>query len=264
MDARFLDTPGLAVEQSRNVAESMAKLAQESMVLAMGLLDQYDEETATRVVMLEDEVDKFEDVLGSYLVKLSTKELSHGDSHIVNNLLHSISDFERISDHARNIKESAEEIFCKNLRFSDEAGAELATFRRAINDILGVTTQCFIEEDLQLAEQVEPMEEVIDGLNLDIRQRHVKRLQRNECTIELGFVLSDILTNLERVSDHCSNIALCMLEIAQDSLEMHDYQQRMREEDMGEYKRTYEAYMEKYKLPAKDAAMKRAVSQTEM
>ncbi len=248
LDARFLDTPGLAVEQSRNVAESMAKLAQESMVLAMGLLDQYDEETATRVVMLEDEVDKFEDVLGSYLVKLSTKELSHGDSHIVNNLLHSISDFERISDHARNIKESAEEIFRKNLRFSDEAGAELATFRRAINDILGVTTQCFIEEDLQLAEQVEPMEEVIDGLNLDIRQRHVKRLREGKCTIELGFVLADLCTNLERVSDHCSNVAVCLLQEDSDKQDAHAYVSGLKADGNSNFDKRVEQYRKQYQL----------------
>ncbi len=248
LDTRFLETPGLAVEQSRNVAEAMAKLAQESMVLAMGLLDEYDEAKASRVVVLEDEVDKFEDVLGSYLVKLSTRELSLADSHIVNNLLHSISDFERISDHARNIKESAEEIFRKELRFSDEAGAELATFRRAINDILGVTIQSFVEEDMQLAEQVEPMEEVIDGLNLDIRQRHVKRLREGKCTIELGFVLADLCTNFERVSDHCSNIAVCLLQEDSDEQDAHAYVSGLKTGGNDLFVKRVEQYRKQYQL----------------
>ena len=223
LDVRFLETPSLAVEQSRHVAEGMAKLAQESMQLAMGLLEDYDIEKAARVVTLEAEVDKFEDRLGSYLLNVTANDLSSTDSHIVNNLLHSISDFERISDHARNIKESAEEIHNKGIRFSDEAEAELSTFRRAISDILGVTIQSFVEEDLQLAEQVEPMEEVIDGLNLEIRQRHIKRLREGKCTIELGFVLSDICTNFERVSDHCSNVAVCLLQEDSDKHDAHAY-----------------------------------------
>lgn len=248
LDARFLDTPGVAVEQSRNVAESMAKLAQESMTLAMGLLDEYDEGKAARVVALEDEVDKFEDVLGSYLVKLSSRELSLTDSHIVNNLLHSISDLERISDHARNVKESAEEIFRKGLRFSDEAGVELGIFRRAINDILGVTTQSFVEEDLQLAEQVEPMEEVIDGLNLEIRQRHVKRLREGKCTIELGFVLADLCNNFERVSDHCSNIAVCLLQEESGEQDAHAYLSGLKAADNESFSKRVEQYRKQYQL----------------
>jgi len=248
LDTRFLDTPGVAVEQSRNVAESMAKLAQESMTLAMGLLDTYDEERAARVVALEDEVDKFEDVLGSYLVKLSSRELSLADSHVVNNLLHSISDLERISDHARNVKESAEEIFNKGLRFSEEAVVELGTFRRAVNDILGVTTQSFLEEDLQLAEQVEPMEEVIDGLNLEIRQRHVKRLREGRCTIELGFVLADLCNDLERVSDHCSNIALCLLQENSDMQDAHAYVSDLKADGNKNFDKQVEQYRKQYRL----------------
>lgn len=248
LDVRFLETPSLAVEQSRNVAESMAKLAQESMQLAMGLLEQYDEEKAARVVALEAEVDKFEDQLGSYLVKVTANDLSNADSHVVNNLLHSISDFERISDHARNIKESAEEIYSKGISFSDEAWAELSTFRRAINDILGVTTQSFVEDDLQLAEQVEPMEEVIDGLNLEIRQRHVKRLREGRCTIELGFVLSDICTNFERVSDHCSNIAVCLLQEDSDEQDAHAYVSGLKTGGNADFGKRVDQYRKQYQL----------------
>ncbi len=248
LEERFLDTPALAVEQSRNVAETMAKLAQESMQLAMGLLEQYDEEKAARVVELEDVVDKFEDQLGSYLVKVTSNDLSHTDGHIVNNLLHSISDFERISDHARNIKESAEEIYNKGIRFSDEAEAELGIFRRAINDILGVTTQSFVEEDMELAEQVEPMEEVIDGLNLDIRQHHINRLREGKCTIELGFVLADICTNFERVSDHCSNIAVCLLQEDSDEQDAHAYVSGLKTGNNELFAKRVEQYRKQYQL----------------
>ncbi len=248
LDTRFLETPALAVEQSRNVVEAMAKLAQESIQLAMGLFDKYDEDKAARVVALEAEVDKFEDQLGSYMVKISSGELSRTDSHVLNNLLHSISDFERISDHARNIKESAEEIHQKSLRFSEEAEAELATFRRAVNDVLGVTTQSFVENDLKLAEQVEPMEEVIDGLNLDIRQRHIKRLRDGKCTIELGFVLADICTNFERVSDHCSNIAVCLLQEDSDEQDAHAYVKGMKSDGSEMFAKRVEQYRKQYQL----------------
>lgn len=248
LEERFLDTPALAVEQSRNVAETMAKLSQESMQLAMGLLEQYDEEKAARVVELEAVVDKFEDQLGSYLVKVTSNDLSHTDGHTVNNLLHSISDFERISDHARNIKESAEEIYNKGIRFSEEAEAELGTFRRAINDILGVTIQSFVETDMELAEQVEPMEEVIDGLNLEIRKRHINRLREGRCTIELGFVLADICTNFERVSDHCSNIAVCLLQEDSDEQDAHAYISGLKTGDNETFTKRVEQYRMQYRL----------------
>lgn len=248
LDTRFLDTPGLAVEQSRKVAEIMSQLVQESMVLATELLDEYTEEKAVRVVELEDEVDKFEDALGSYLVRLSTHELSTADSHVVNNLLHSISDLERISDHARNIKESAEEMHEKKLHFSEKADLELGTFRKAVCDILGITIQSFTESNLQLAEQVEPMEEVIDGLNLEIRQRHVKRLREGKCTMELGFVLVDVCTNLERVSDHCSNIALCLLQEDSDKQDAHAYVNDLKTGENSNFGKRVEQYRRQYQL----------------
>lgn len=223
LDSRFLDTPALAVEQCRNVAVTMAELARESMNLAMGLLEHYDEKQAEQVVMLEDEVDRFEDELGSYLVNLSARKLSEKDNHTLNTILHSISDFERISDHARNLKESAEEMHEKGLHFSEVAWSELSVFSKAVHDILDITMRSFAEEDLQLAELVEPLEEVVDGLNLDIRQRHIMRLRDGKCTIELGFILADISTNLERVSDHCSNIAVCLLQTNGREFDSHAY-----------------------------------------
>ena len=249
LDARFLDTPSYAVEQSRNVAVTMSGLAEESMNLAMDLFKEYTEEKAARVVALESEVDRFEDELGSYLVKLSSKNLSEKDSHILNTILHSIGDFERISDHARNIKEAAEEMHQKELSFSDKAQAELEVLEHAVHDILKITMLSFAEEDLNLAKQVEPLEEVIDGLNLDIKQRHIKRLRKGKCTIELGFILSDIITNFERVSDHCSNIAVCLLEVSEDEFDTHAYLDELKKEDNIDFKGKVMTYRERYQLP---------------
>ena len=249
LDVRFLATPSIAVEQSRNVAVTMAGLAEESINLAMELLDTYDAEKAKRVAELEDMVDHFEDELGSYLVKLSSRTLSGKDNYTLNTILHSIGDFERISDHALNIKEAAEEMNEKKLQFSDKAQEELAVLQRAIHDILKITMLSFSEEDLQLAAQVEPLEEVIDELNIDIKQRHIKRLRKGKCTIELGFILSDLVTNFERVSDHCSNIALCLLEVSEDEFDTHAYLDELRQEDNIDFKGKVMAYRERYMLP---------------
>lgn len=248
LDSRFLEMPAYAVEQSRFVAVSMAGLAEEAMNLSMELLGNYSEETAERVVELEGRVDRFEDALGSYLVRLSAKDMSERDSHTLTAILHCIGDFERISDHARNIKEAAEEMYEKKMQFSEKAGKELEVLKKAIHDILKITMLCFAEEDLSLAKQVEPLEEVIDGLNMEIKQRHVKRLRKGKCTIELGFVLSDITTNLERVSDHCSNIAVCMLQEREDEFDPHAYLDELKSEDNMEFKGKVMAYRERYRL----------------
>lgn len=249
LDVRFLETPSYAVEQCRNVAVIMSELAEESMNLSMELLGNYEEDKAKRVVELESEVDRFEDELGSYLVKLSSRNLSEKDSHTLNTILHCIGDFERISDHARNIKEAAEEMHRKDLHFSDKAQAELSVFQHAIHDILQITMLSFREEDLKLAVQVEPLEEVIDGLNLDIKQRHIKRLRKGKCTIELGFILSDISTNFERVSDHCSNIAVCLVQVSEDEFDTHAYLDGLKQEDNIDFKGKVMAYGERYVLP---------------
>lgn len=249
LDVRFLETPSYAVEQSRNVAVSMSQLAEEAMNLSMELLGEYSEIKAKRVVELESEVDRYEDELGNYLVKLSSKTLSEKDSHTLNTILHCIGDFERISDHARNIKEAAEEMYRKNLSFSDKAQAELAVFEKAIHDILKITMLSFSEEDKKLASRVEPLEEVVDALNLDIKQRHVKRLRKGKCTIELGFILSDITTNFERVSDHCSNIAVCLLQVGEDEYDPHAYLGELKQEGNMDFAGKVMAYRERYRLP---------------
>ena len=249
LDPRFLEMPSYAVEQSRSAACSMAELAEESINLAMELLEGYDEAKAKRVVELEDEIDIFEDHIGSYLIKVSSKNLSQTDSHTASVILHSIGDFERISDHARNIKEAAQEMYEKNLEFSDNAKLELEVFKRAIHDIVKLTTLSFLEEDLKLATQVEPLEEVIDRLNDEIKQRHVKRLRQGTCTIELGFVLSDITTDLERISDHCSNIAVCLLEVHDDELDSHAYINQLKKEDNIDFASKVVLYEQRYQLP---------------
>ncbi len=249
LDARFLDTPSVAVEQSRNVAVTMAELAEQSMNLSIDLLDAYNKEKAERIVELESQVDRFEDELGSYLVKLSAKNLSEKDSHTLNTILHCIGDFERISDHARNIKEAAEEMNKKELEFSDKAQQELKVLGQAVHDILKITMLSFQEEDLSLAKQVEPLEEVIDELNLSIKQRHIKRLRKGKCTIELGFILSDITNNFERVSDHCSNIAVCLLQVSEDEFDTHAYLGELKQEGNMDFQGKVMAYRGRYQLP---------------
>ncbi len=249
LDSRFLDMPSYAIEQSREAANSMVQLAEEAINTAMELLSGYDETKANRVVELEREIDQFEDQIGSYLVKLSSKNLSTTDSHTVSVLLHSIGDFERISDHARNIKEAAQEMYEKQLEFSDKAKAELEVFKRAIHDIVRLSMLSFTENDLDLAKQVEPLEEVVDSLNLEIKQRHVKRLRKGKCTIELGFVLSDITTNFERIADHCSNIAVCLLEVNDDEFDTHAYMNRLKGNDNIDFRSKVIVYEQRYMLP---------------
>lgn len=249
LDPRFLNTPAYAIEQSRNVAASMAELAERAINLAMGLVTGYDAEKARQVLELETRVDQYEDQLGSYLVKAGSRDLSERDNHSLSVMLHCIGDFERISDHARNVQEAAQEMEDKGVNFSDKALQELEVLRSAIRDILKITMRSFMDEDLELARQVEPLEEVIDALILEIRQRHIRRLRKGSCTIELGFILSDIITNLERVSDHCSNIAVCLLEISEDEFDTHAYLEDMRREDNTEFRRQVMAYGRQYLLP---------------
>lgn len=249
LDPRFLDTPGLAIDRSRQVAVSMAQYAKRAMDTAMSLLEQYDAEKADEVAMLEKDVDRFEDELGTYLVKASSRDLSAKESRTLSVLLHCIGDFERISDHALNIKEAADEMAEKNMVFSDKATEELQVFSGAVREILKTAVDAFEQDDLAMAELVEPQEEVIDQLNIEVKKRHVKRLRKGKCTIELGFVLSDITTNYERVADHCSNIAVCMLQVSEDSFETHEYLDTLKVGDNLDFKGKVLAYKEKYTLP---------------
>ena len=249
LDSRFLSRPGLALEHCKNAAIDMANYSRESLFLSMKLLDEYNEKAAAQVIELEELVDHYEDELGSYLVKLSSKHLTEKDSQEISVLLHSIGDFERISDHAINIMESAEEMHEKKLYFSRKADEELKIFTEAIRDIVNTTIQVFEKEDLKLAAMVEPMEEAVDNLNSEIKKRHVKRLRKGKCTIEMGFVLSDITTNYERVSDHCSNIALCLLQLNEENFGTHGFQDSMSVKDNDAFVAEVNRLREHYQLP---------------
>ena len=251
LDDRLLATPAVAIERARIVAHDMAKLSVETLRQAMQLIDSFNEKALEAIYAGEERVDKYEDMLGTYLVKISSCELTEADGHEAAELLHIIGDFERISDHAVNIAESAQEMSDKKLSFSEQATKELAVMIRAVDEIMASALRAFCDVDMNAAFNVEPLEEVIDLINARLKKRHVARLQRGECTIELGFVLADLLTNLERVSDHCSNIAGCMIEIKHDALDVHEYMEKLKTEGNPRYTACYEAYKEKYALPPK-------------
>ncbi len=238
LDDRFLATPSFALEQCVSVMSKMADLSVDSINRAMDLVEKYSEADAEVITELENEVDKYEDRLGTYLVKLSSKDLSIEDSKTATRLLHNIGDLERISDHAVNIQEAAEEMNKKGITFSPEAKKELKTISLAVSEILTLTYDALISKDLHAATHIEPLEQVIDDLKEQIRAKHIDRLQGGKCTIELGFILSDLLTNYERVSDHCSNIAACMIRAAEQSYDMHKYLADLKNEHqfMDEYR----------------------------
>ena len=189
----------------------------------MEVLQNYSEKNAERVIVMEQEADLYEDVLGTYLVKLSGRDLTNEDSRLLSELLHSISDFERISDHAINITESARELQDKGLTLTPSGQDELQAYGRAVADILDITAAVFQTGDIALARSVEPLEEVVDALSEEMKQRHIIRLRRGACSMEAGLILEDIITNYERVSDHCSNVAVCLIETAKDEFETHEY-----------------------------------------
>ena len=248
LDERLLDTPEIAIDRCKTVAAKMAELSIEPFNKSISLLEKYDPKVAQEIRDAEDKVDIYEDVLGSYLVKLSAQRMSESDSHEVTKLLHMIGDFERISDHSVNIVESAEEMSDKELHFSESAIKELNIMYGAVSEITSITMEAFVDNDLEKATQVEPLEQVVDYLKDQIKLQHVIRVQKSQCTIEHGFVLSDILTNLERVSDHCSNIAGCLIEISRhDSLDLHNYLHEVKAG--GKFDENYKQYLAKYSLP---------------
>lgn len=248
LDDRLLKSPTIAVQRANDVAHEMAKISFEAMKNSLGLLFNYDIKAGAVIRKQEEKADVYEDALGTYLVKLSAENLTESDSHQVTKLLHTISDFERISDHAVNIVESAEEILDNKVTFSDEARHEIDVLTCAIDEILDITSRAFIDNDLDLAATVEPLEQTVDHLRDTIKSNHILRLQKSECTIEHGFVLNDILTNCERVSDHCSNIAGCVIELSKyDALNMHEYLNKIKSGERN-FKKKYEEYMQKYSL----------------
>ena len=223
LDERLLNTPSVAIAECGIKTVDMARLAEDTILRSLTLLRNYDEKLAEQVIKNEDRLDLYEDRLGTILVQLSGKALSDEDSRNVSKQLHTIGDFERIGDHAVNLLKTARELHEKEISFSGSALVELQTLFKALKEILSVTTQAYAENDLRLAARVEPLEQVIDGLVADIKSNHIARLQKGHCTIEMGFVLSDLLTNCERVSDHCSNIAVAQIETALNAYQAHEY-----------------------------------------
>lgn len=253
LDERLLNTPAVAVERARAATCDMAEMARTGVVQAMSLLHSWDDGLAEKVRKAESEVDRYEDALGTYLVKLSSREMTHADSQSVNTLLHTISDFERISDHSVNLLLSAEEINTKNVAFSSDAREELQVLEDAVQDILNRTAEAFRKDDLHLAEKVEPLETVVSELVRAIKARHIARLQAGSCSIEYGFILDDLLTNYERICDHCSNVAVAQIEVAQDSFDTHAYLDELRHggdtRESEAFRRRLERYRERYNFP---------------
>ena len=254
LDERLMLSPGFAIAECRALAVKMARTARDSMLGAIRITREYDPKLAAEITAQEEEIDLYEDTLGTFLVKLSIKDLSHADSNEAAELLHAIGDFERIGDHAVNILRVAQEIHEKQLRFSEKAQTELRVITQAIVDILNLTVEAFETENSALAERVEPLEQVVDSLKTELKSRHIRRLQDGRCTIELGFVLTDLLTNYERVSDHCSNVAVTVIQIKDSALEAHGYLNQVKSEGGGTYTQAYNEYMSQYQLPQSGAA----------
>ena len=248
LDERILNTPSVALEQSRNVTNKMCEKTIKAIMLSLDVFKSYDEAKAEKVRTYETMVDAYEDRIGSYLLKLNSRNLSETDSKCISELLHVIGDFERISDHAMNIIEISEELHSKKIEFSNDAYEEMMVLIHAITDILNMTAKSFENNDVELAHQVEPLEEVIDRLRLEMRNRHIQRLKDGKCTMELGFVFTDLLTELERVSDHCSNIAVCMIQIEENNaVEVHEYLNVLSKDS--EFEKQCQDFAVNYRLP---------------
>ena len=249
LDERFLDQPAFAVEMCRKVAIRMAEVSTDSLYLALDSIGNYSEEKDHQVRRMEEEVDKYEDALGSYLVKVNNRDLADADSKSISVILHCINDFERISDHAVNIMQSAKEMHDKKLSFSQNATKEFGVFSDALREIIQLAVDAYVHNDLEKAKMVEPLEEVIDELNQELKKRHIRRLRNGKCTIELGWVLQDLLTNMERVADHCSNIGVGIIEIKENEFETHSYLGALKEANVKWFANAVGTLKEKYKLP---------------
>ena len=251
LDERFLEKPAFAMELCKNATIKMAEEAKDALELALENLHIYDGKRVEKIIALEQSVDRYEDALGTYLVKLNNCDLSQSDSRTLSILLHCIGNFERISDHAVNITDSLTEMNQKDLHFSKKALEEMEVFSKALKDIVEATCTAFVEADLEKARRIEPFEQVIDGLSIELKQRHVHRLRKGKCTIELGLILEDIITNYERISDHCSNIAVCMIRVNEDGFDTHEYLDVVKEEKAPWFEEEFYALSRKYALPEK-------------
>lgn len=248
LDSRFLATPNFAIEQCVTVTKQMAELTRDTFISAKSLFLEYSQEVAEKVEKQEALIDKFDDKLGAYLTQINSQNLAYRESQMVSTLMHSINDFERIADHAVNLTEIAGKMKKKEIEFSKKAQDEMEVFGKAVEDILNRSVQAFVENDMELAQSVEPLEEVIDSLNKEVKKRHIKRLRKGKCTIDLGLVLADVAANYERVADHCSNLAVYMIQMEDNSIEAHEYMNTLTEESREQFEKMQEAYQEKYQL----------------
>ncbi len=246
VDERLLATPSVAIAECANKTVEMAHLAEKTILTSLALLEKYEEKTADAVIQNEDKLDLYEDQLGTLLVHLSGKSLSDEDSRNISKQLHTIGDFERIGDHAVNLLKTAQEIHQKGIRFSGPASEELRVLLDALKEILSLTTRAYAQGDLHMAASVEPLEQVIDGLVADIKSNHIARLQKGHCTIEMGFVLSDLLTNCERVSDHCSNIAVAQIETALNAYQAHEYLNALKTGSDADFRAAFDSYRTRF------------------
>ena len=246
LDVRFLEQPGLAISHCMEATAYMAHMSEAALTDALGLMDQYDEEKAANVETLENRIDHFEDKIGSYVIQITNRNMLENDSAKMSIVLHSINDLERISDHAVNLKESAQEMKEKGLKMSFEGSSEIMYLRRAVTDLVNMTVQALSHNDKELAKEIEPLEEVIDDLSDELKRRHVIRLKEGKCTIEMGFVLTDMTTSLERIADHCSNIGVSILESSEEDMGRHAYLHSVKKEDTENFQDRYEHYREQY------------------
>ncbi|MBQ6589646.1 MAG: Na/Pi cotransporter family protein [Butyrivibrio sp.] len=250
LDPRFLSNPPFALEQARQAAITMANMSQDALNKAIGLINDYDQEVADEVEHLERKIDTYEDQLGTYLMKINSHHLGESDSHTLSLLLHCITDYERISDHALNISEKAKGMSAEKRSFSPKAQTEMDIFASAVKEIMDLAIRAFAEQDVNLAKSIEPLEETIDGINMEVKRRHVRRLRKGKCTIEQGFDLSDIGTDFERIADHCSNIAVGIIEVDEDLYDAHEYIETLKREKSDGFEQAVDFYERKYMLPS--------------
>ncbi|MCR5150966.1 MAG: Na/Pi cotransporter family protein [Clostridiales bacterium] len=247
LDDLLLRQPSVAVNECESYTLKMAKLSHEVLLDSFGLMHRYDKNLAKKVLEEEDTIDRLEDAIGSYLVKLSSRAMLPADSHRISKMLHTIGDFERLGDHAVNLMKTAQEMHDKNIAFTGDAERELAVLREAVENIISITMVAFENNDLNLACEVEPLEQVIDSLTVEIKSHHINRLQSGGCTIEMGFVLSDTLTNFERISDHCSNIAVAVIELYKGSFDTHKYLNSIKY-DNSRFIETFSKFEQRYRI----------------
>ena len=248
IDIRLLSTPSVAIRESNSKCKQMAKITRDMIFSSFELISKYDESTAKEIAKTEDIIDMYEDKLGSFLVKLATKEVSEADSQSVSRQLHSIVDLERIGDHAMNILGLAQELHTKKLHFSNSAQEETNVLFSALTEIINSTVDAYVSNNVALAKHIEPLEEAIDRLINDIKEQHMARLKSGECQIEPGFIMSDLLTNCERVSDHCSNIAIAIIETPQLSLDAHEYIIELKKNSNSDFRQDFEMFKKKYSI----------------